>query len=360
METSYANKPYFFAPLMGKVDRYKALNRQNLLASDTQIGKLRVNAQCLTPLHFGSGQLVFNETTRRFSHSLLRQDNRIALPGSSFKGMLRSVFEAVTESCVLNAPRTLPLKLGSLNTCGSNSDSVCPACSVFGRLSYRGKLTISAFYTDDQPINMHISTLEQPFRTYPRPSKGDRDPRTGNERLYYGDFRDTHGLDIARLTKAEFFAKKEREPRSGGNFYGRKFYKHSNNWEALTKSPGKDIYECLPIGAVLSGYINYQGLSDEELGALLFSLGLGWGGPIFHKLGYAKPAYLGSVKLSVSPEYIPRYEETPMTGVDLEGFATRYYEDHKSSIKPAIDALNQAWSEIGDSIWMKQDGKYGY
>ena len=359
METSYVNKPYFFVPLTDRTDRHKALNRQNILAVGTRAGKLGVSIECVTPLHFGSGQLTFDESTMRFTHALLRENGKIALPGSSFKGMLRSFFEAVTASCVINAPRALPQKVGQLNKCIDNAN-VCPACSVFGRLSYKGKLTISPFHTEAGPINLSIPSLEQPFRTYPRPARGERDPRTGNERLYYGRFRDIRGLDVARMSKADFFAQKDREPRSGGDFYGRKFYKHSGSWETLTKRPGKDNYECLPVGAKLTGKISYQGLTEDELGALMFALGLGWERPIFHKLGYAKPAYLGSVKLSVTPEPLPRYEDIPMTAADAKALASGYYIKHKPSIGDAVCAIEQAWTEIGDSMWTMQDGKYGY
>ena len=366
METSYSNKPYFFAPLVDRVERREPLNRQLLLTGDTYVGKLRVTIECVTPVHFGSGQLTFDEKTRRFSYALLKENGRIALPGSSIKGMLRSVFEAVTASCVLNAPRALPQQVGKLSACRKSSDlrpacsDLCPACSVFGCLSYKGKLTFSAFYTEAEPISLNIPTLEQPFRTYPRPGRGERDLRTGNERLYYGGFRDIRGLDVARMSKSEFLKRKDKEPKSGGNYYGRKFYKHSGNWKTLTARTNKDSYECLPIGTSLDGNIVYQGLSEDELGALFFTLGLGWPQPIFHKLGYAKPAYLGSVKLNVAQEALPRYENAPMTAKDAEEMALQHYEKHKPIIEAAVHELSQEWSEIGDSMWPMQDGRYGY
>jgi hypothetical protein len=359
VETSYSNKPYFFVPLAERANRRKALNRQDMLAAGTRMGILAVSIECMTPLHFGSGQLSFEEAAKRFSHSLLRENNQIALPGSSFKGMLRSVFEAVSASCLLTSPRSLPMMTGALSAC-TGSSGLCPACSVFGRLSYKGKLTISSFYSDTEPVILRIPQLEQPFRTYPRPARGERDPRTGNERLYYGKFRDINGIKVAGISKSDFLALKKREPQSGGNFYGRKFYKHSGNWKTLAESSGRGNYECLPVGSVLNGKITYQGLAEDELGALLFALGLGWEQPIFHKLGYAKPAFFGSVTLKVEPKALPRYEDEPMTTAEAEKIAKRYYEKHKPSIAAAVHALEQEWKEIGDSKWMLNDGRYGY
>jgi hypothetical protein len=365
METSYSNKPYVFVPLADKALRRKQLDQRFLLSSGTRAGKLNVTVECMTPLHFGSGKLEFDEGAHRFVYSLLRESGKTALPGSSFKGMLRSVFEAVTASCIINAPRALMDRIGGLSPCTSAS-GLCPACSVFGRLSYKGKLIVSSFYTDAEPIRLAIPMLERPFKTYPRPTDSKKDPYTGNERLYYGDFENIHGTDVARMSKNDFLDRKKAKPDSGGNFYGRKFYKHSTKWNVLSEQAGRELYECLPVGAVLSGTVTYQGLTDDELGGLLFALGLGWEKPIYHKLGYAKPAYLGSVRLSVKPESLPRYDPAAMTAEAAEEMASQHYSKHKQSIENAVAALMGAWSEIGSSMWVKQDDgrgggdRYGY
>ena len=360
METSYDNKPYYFVPLIAKADRRDAMSKQMLLTPNYRAGKLNISIECMTPLHIGSGQVIYEKSTESFCHALFRENDKITLPGSSFKGMLRSVFEAVTLSCVLLSPRALPSKVGLLSACNTNS-GVCPACSVFGSLSNKGKLIFSPFCTTDaKSIKYKIPLLEQPFRAYPIERNKKFNLRTGNERLYYGEFRDIRGLDVARLSKTEFFHKKDREQRSGGNFYGRKFYKHSNNWEILSNYAGVESYECIPPRSILHGSIIYQGLTNEELGALLFSLGLGWSPPIYHKLGYAKSAFMGSVKLDVDVEALPRYDTTQMTKDDAVESAIRHYKKNEQSIKSAVHALQQEWANIGDSMWVKQDGKYGY
>ena len=361
METSYRDKPYYFVPLNEKADRRTSFNKQKMLAPNMLAGKLNITIECATPLHVGSGRLIFYESTETFTHSLLRENGRITVPGSSFKGMLRSMFEAVTTSCVLFAPRTLPTKVGMLGAC-NNSSGLCPACSVFGKLSYKGKLIFSSFYTEANSVLYRLPPLEQPFKTYPLPAIPNKtDPRTGNERLYYGNFHDIRALDVAKMSKVEFLQKKRNEPRSGGQFYGRKFYKHSGTWEMLSKQAGEESYECIPSGSTLTGSIIYQGLYADELGAILFALGLGWTPPIYHKLGYAKPAYMGSVKLSVTPaELSPRYGGNHLTTAAATDMAMRHYKKNELLIKPAVDALKQESSEIGDSMWKKQDNKYGY
>ncbi len=362
METSYKYKPYSFIPFTTKKTLNDSVSHRDLLKVDTYMGKLDITIKCMTPLHFGSGQIRQNEDLNYFVHTLLRENGNIALPGSSFKGMLRSVFEAITRSCVLNYPLALKDKIGNRKKCTGNYGQ-CPACSVFGRLSNKGKLIISSFRTEAEPIEIAIPSLEQPFKTYPRPSKDNynlsmKNSSTGNERLYYGDFSDLHQLDVANMSKADFWAKKEKEKKSGGDFYGRKFYKHSGRWNELTKSEKNEKYECLPVGTLLYGTISYQGLSEDELGALLFALGLGWGVPIYHKLGYAKPAFLGSVELTVAQKTLSRYDNNMTTSI--EEMASCYYKKYKKDIASSVDALKEIWSEIGEAIWPMQNGKYGY
>jgi hypothetical protein len=354
-ETSYDQKPYAFVPFVNRVERKKIDEKSNdlrkSLSSSFLCGQLRVTLNAMTPLHFGTG--AFDEN---LVNKLLREQEKIVLPGSGFKGVFRSAFEAVTESCILNYPRALEKMKpkGQNGSCGRNN-GLCPACSVFGCFGHRGKLGFSSFVAENGETELlRLPSLQTPFREYPR--RGQRfavERGEGNERLYYGNFNDTHGLDVARLSKAEFFRKKEQEQDKElhKEFYGRKFYKHSKKFSAISKdAAGGDQYECLAVGSKLVGTITYQGLTDDEFGALLFALGLGWESPIYHKIGYAKPAYLGSVSLQVEPLRPPeRYQWKNHTPDELTTKAKSYYAAHQDSIGPAVNALQELWSEISET-----------
>ena len=324
-------KPYFFTPVAIKPERTGKLSRQRLLSG--KCGKLRITIEVVTLTHIGSGKLIYRESDQAFIHKLARVDDVIALPGSGFKGMLRAVFEAVSESCIPLYPKPedfediIPSNDANLTKCSINS--LCPACSLFGCQSARGKLGFSSF----------------------RLESGDSASLTDEYTL-----PDLHSPTVTE--------------------YGRKFYRHSRH--IILDDTGKeeyrdipecikperedrDIYECLKPGSKLTGEIIYQGLTPDEFGGLLFALGLGWGKRIYFKMGYAKPAYLGSVSLCVQQVKLPdRYNAEP--DQNLEILAGNYYAAHRKNIQETVDTLSEAWAEIGDtSSWTRgKSGKLGY
>jgi hypothetical protein len=244
-----------------------------------------------------------------FVSKLPREQGRIVLPSSGFKGMLRSVFEAVTESCVLSYQNEMKEARAehdstALNSCEAKepTDSICPACSVFGCFGRRGKLGFSSFVASgDKTESMKLPRLYSPFE----------------------------------------------DQEQQGESHGRKFYRHSTMYTQVSNDAADgDSFECLPVGSKLTGTITYQGLTDDEFGALLFALGLSWDPPIYHKVGYAKPAYLGSVSLQVEPVEPPkRYRWKRYEQNELIEKAKTYYAAHEDNIADAVTALRELWSE---------------
>jgi hypothetical protein len=362
-QTFYKDKPYVFVPLAESVARSAPKGHDSALSR--ACGVLHITIQAKTPLHFGQGLLEMDmqQSVIRALHVLGRESDgnemRIALPGSSFKGMLRAFFEVVTDSCVLIPPRRLleALPYGNRVVC-RHKDGLCPACSVFGSLGYRGKLSFTSFLAEENAKTKErvLPQLQAPFRDYPRENRG-----MGNERLYYGDFQDLHGTEIGNLTKEEFFRRKRDKRGRQIQFYGRKFYKH-----ARKQAEGRDVlgssYECLTEGSLLKGEIRYQGLTEQELGSLMFALGMGWSVPIYHKLGYAKPAYFGSVKLSVEAEALPdRYRGMGLCH-DTAGLKT-LAETYRSRVSEdallAIQRLEEAWSSLEGPFQWKHPAEGG-
>jgi CRISPR/Cas system CSM-associated protein Csm3 (group 7 of RAMP superfamily) len=258
-------------------------------------GQLRVTINILTPMHFGAGLLAFEEGST-FIHKLSRENGKISLPGTSFKGMLRSVFEAVSESCMVTDED---------GRCSDNKN-ICPACKMFGRLGKKGQLGFSSFVADSNPKLFYLPPLWPP-KNKPKPQK-------------------------------------------------RKFYKHSSAYEkisdASSRKEGSAQYECLPAGAKLEGIVSYRSLNDDQLGGLLFALGLGWKDEnrkevtINHKLGYGKPAYFGSVHIEVSSERREAaiVKRDYFSDDELKGMANDYYEKHESTIGVAVAELREAWA----------------
>jgi len=270
-------------------------------------GRLRVTIIAKkTPLHFGAGQFLYDENASLFISQLCRENDQITLPGSSFKGMLRSVFEALSGSCM--PPN---------QSCKGH----CPACSIFGFLGDKGQLRFSSFrLVEGATENLCLPQLYS-------------HPTNVNQRRFYR--HSTAYAEISCACKA-LRASKDKDKK------------------------GSEYYECLSPGAVLEGTIIYQNLTEEQLGGLLFALGVGWGEQIYHKLGYAKPAYLGSVHIEVTPEAmlgsLLSSEQGPQ---DFESLAASYYDKHKSKINGIVSLLKEAWSMISDeNSWDMQTLTY--
>jgi hypothetical protein len=239
-------------------------------------------------------------------------------------------------------------------------EQICPACSVFGCLGVKGKIQFSSFHIEGQPkIECpSLPALQSPFKDYPNRARRG----TGNERLYYGWFKDIQGSDVGDLEKDEFFRKLDNKIQDYGQFYGRKFYKHSQK-QVKGGDDMQNTYECLPKGSTLHGEIVYEGLRESELQALLFALGLGWETSILHKLGYAKPAYFGSVKIDV------RRKDPPLRShsfgneqqIDLETLAKKHRASVDDDVKKAIEEIRRQWfSPEGGPPWKSVDGRKTY
>jgi len=284
------DKPFFHVPWLPPP-------KHNCAADGELSGKLNVTITAKTPLHFGAGQLSYDESASLFVNRLNREDKQIALPGSGFKGMLRSVFEALSESCMPTDRSSRCLYVNQM----------CSTCAIFGLLGSKGKLRFSSFFAQGETMQLTLPQL------YSHPASVNQ----------------------------------------------RRFYRHSTAWRQIADQARGKRYECLPPGAVLEGCVTYQNLTEDQLGGLLFALGLGWGEPIFQKLGYAKPAYLGSVQLTVAQESMNASLLSSQQELDLEQLAAAYYEKHKPRISEVVDTLGTAWNKIGgENDWNMQTLTY--
>jgi hypothetical protein len=94
------------------------------------------------------------------------------------------------------------------------------------------------------------------------------------------------------------------------------------------------------------------------LGGLLFALGLGWGKAIYHKLGYAKPVYFGSILVEATREAgAPSLLNPDNSALDMEALALAYYKRHEEKIAPAVAIMREEWSAIGDGCAWSKDAE---
>lgn len=220
----------------------------------------------LTPLHVALGIMGIVRSQRGEEFAALpamvlrhvdegnREPVRLPiLPGSSLKGAVRAMAEAISPSCVPVADPRVRALLGKHNRC-NDVQALCPACRLFGSAGYAGHVSIGDIMFARGDLRRHKSPL-----------------------LW------KPGRDSA------FASRYARQ----GRLQGRKFYVHRSPAE------GDDVRVVIKSGASASGRIVYAGGRREELGLLVAALGADPDHPFPIKIGGGKPVGLGSVLINI-------------------------------------------------------------
>ncbi len=280
---------YDFVPFGPAAPRQPILTHEKFFGAS---GALTCRLRTLTQFFIAGTQ----ERAPRNQHQelmLLREGDHPVIPGSSLKGAIRHLAEAISGSCLvlpndrrmrnpsndkldyydMGRSHVYPLPAG-FSPCGMNDEhgdpkkrSACPACRLFGYLAgnvlFLGNVNFGAAQLV-APAQTQRLILE-PF--------GAPAPR---HRSFYG-------------TKESNFEK----PR------GRKFYYHRIEGARVMSERtefNKSIEAVLP-QAEFEFTVQYENLSASDLALLIYALALE--APMRHKMGMGKSTGLGSVQLSI-------------------------------------------------------------
>lgn len=203
-------------------------------------GRLSGFVRALQPLHVSTGLLVMPSDrglihTSPLIKSFQTRNGEPVIPGASIKGAVRSLFEAVTDSCQCTAG----------DRCDYNPrrgrNAVCAACDLFGSMSVESKLYIDDALLVDGSRNV----LSIPKQT--------SDPRA-----------ETRGWRI---------------------------YPHAKQ----NRETGTWPVEIVERGSRFAFTAEFRNVTAVQLGALLLVLGQG-SDPVCIKLGGGKNSGLGAVR----------------------------------------------------------------
>lgn len=158
---------------------------------DRFTGQLAGQMTALQPLHIGNGDLVPPMTVglpddvplvKAFFH----HHHNILIPGSSLKGAVRSLVEAVTFSCVSQTKEQWVKQDADLQSCSYNArrhqGELCLSCYLFGGMGFAGRVTfLDAPQKSGGSIIHYIPAQHKPKsddarRYYPHQLIDDRDP----------------------------------------------------------------------------------------------------------------------------------------------------------------------------------------
>ena len=241
-----APKPFAFVPLPKRVNRRKPIGHDQYRDGHIS-GQIHGTIEALSPIHIGSGIIDIGQDVELIK-TAVRTGGNIVIPGSSIKGAIRSVAEAISESCVCKvSSRVRGAVPREFSEC-RRKEYLCVACRMFGAMGFQGNIAIQdAPHIDGEIGTEYVPELFSPGR-YQR-----------------------------RLQ----------------NIPGRKFYMHG---EVAT---GETPVEACRRGSRFRFVIQVDNLKQAEWGLLFTALGHHHEHPFKLKIGGAKPVCFGSINIQL-------------------------------------------------------------
>lgn len=242
-----APKPFAYTPLPNRLNDRKSPTGHDRYHRNCLSGQIQGTIEALSPIHIGSGVIDIGQDVELIK-TAVRTGGNIVIPGSSLKGAIRSVVEAISESCVSKVSyqvrRTVPRAFSECR----QKNRLCVACRMFGAMGFQGNIAIQdAPHTEGEIGTEFVPELYAPGR-YQRRTR-----------------------DIP----------------------GRKFYMHGE------VAAGETPVEACKKGSKFRFVIQVDNLKKSELGLLFTALGLHPDHPFKLKIGGAKPVCFGSIDIQI-------------------------------------------------------------
>ncbi|MBD2384752.1 RAMP superfamily CRISPR-associated protein [Cylindrospermum sp. FACHB-282] len=256
-------KPYKFVSFPQERPRLENPAGHDRFHHNRLHGTLFLTLKAKTSLHVSTGVVVPGNDIA--SHvSLIKTmvqgvDKHLVIQGSSLKGCIRSVYEAITNSTLAVVTSRYRETIPSERLPCRNKEQLCPASQVFGALDWQGLID----FNDAKCESMGFNTGFMPSLYRPRPEPGSG----------YFDTR--------------------------GKVAGRKFYYHTVR--AIEKGQNQGI--AVQQASREYGFttqLQFKNLKPEELGTLFVVLGQDSNYPIALKVGGGKPIGMGTITLEVT------------------------------------------------------------
>lgn len=247
-------KPYAFVPIPeARVSQQQPVGHDHY-KDELLTGTIKGVIVALTPLHVASGNIELTGGRPSLVKAHFRRNDRPTIPGSSLKGAVRSIVEAVSNppSC-LRVTKAPPKNLPPGAMQCRDKERLCVACRMFGAMGYLGQVRFADAALERGAIEIiQIPPLHPPGRYEP-------------ERVYVHN----------------------------GRVKGRKFYMHGRTGQTAR---GNVPVEACPARSLFPLTVHFENLEARQLALLLTALGQGQP-RLFPKLGGGKPVCFGSVEI---------------------------------------------------------------
>ncbi|WP_218082209.1 RAMP superfamily CRISPR-associated protein [Anthocerotibacter panamensis] len=298
-------KPYEMVPLSREQPIRARPAGQDAFKSEGRLsGKIHLQLTVKTPVSVGSGVVMMGSDLSKETSSIpliktaVRRDQRLVIPGSSLKGVVRSTYEAITRSCLCKTTARGPQIPSGYQECKKNAVGVCPACQVFGAMNWQGLIQFSDALCDQTGFGRGF----MPSLYRPRPKQA-----------------------------SIYLAK--------GKVQGRKFYYHAVR--AIDKGQQGIPVQQAQEGTTFSTSLRFMNLTPAELGTLLIVLGQDAKHPMALKIGAGKPIGMGTVVVAVTRlEHFKNLRERYSSYIN-SGTEILSGDAFKQAIQPMLRAAHQ-------------------
>ena len=299
-------KPYAFVPISRAPMDLKPPAGHADFSDEALTGTIRGRIIARSPVHVASGITDLTGVVPSLVKAHFRCKGKPTIPGSSLKGAIRSIVEAISypPSCIRVSWAQSEKLPTNVNRCtevkrSATRTKLCIACRMFGAMGYLGQVQFSDATADtDKTEIIQIPPLHAP---HPR------------ESLYY----------------------------ESRKIIGRKFYMHGANGKTAAGNVPTEV--CRP-GTTFGMRVDFDNLQPSEL--ILLLVALGQGNPrLWPKLGGGKPACCGSVEI----------EDISVTTVSTAASAISLDLDFKEVAIASLSALEthvdmESLKKIADAL----------
>ncbi|NJK51820.1 MAG: CRISPR-associated protein [Acaryochloris sp. RU_4_1] len=262
-DESLPPKPYKLISFPEKSPSLQAPAGHQKYLSDRIHGTLSLSLKVETAVHVSTGVVVMGSDVGNNRIPLIKTmvqstDKNLAIQGSSIKGCIRAVYEAITNStlAVITSRYRNQIPTGRLPC--RDKKKLCPASQVFGALDWQGLIEFSDAHCE----RSEFTTGFMPSLYRPRPDQ-----------------------------RKAYFVR--------GRVAGRKFYYHTV--KAIDKGQNQGIaVQQAGKSYTFKTQLHFKNLTKAELGTLLVVLGQDPEYPIALKVGGGKPIGMGTMTVTVN------------------------------------------------------------
>lgn len=263
-----SSKPYKLIHFPAKLPNLAHPAGHDKFLNDCLHGTLFLNLIVQTPLHVSIGVVVMGDDIGNSSIPLIKTmtqgiNEGLIIQGSSLKGCIRSVYEAITNSTLGVASNEVKNNISDKKRLPClKKEELCPASRVFGALNWQGLIE----FTD--------ATCEKASSIGFMPSLHSPKPKIGTNKFNPNYFDENDKVK------------------------GRKFYYQTNR--AVDAGERGIPVQQAGIEYIFNTQLQFMNLKPEELGTLLIVLGQDSQYPIALKVGAGKPVGMGTMTAKIT------------------------------------------------------------